>query len=281
MGNKEKVSIVICLLLYACSTRDNGGEQSSISQTNVRDSIFLLSTTDIDGYGQETLTFYYLDTLNYLLSIVETYSQEVIRYHGYTINPGVSIEYDDKINGHIELLLKDGLIDKEVFKETNNYICYEYDSLKHLQGTNLRKARFSLSWKGDSLQQFTKIDSLSDGYNRLMYRNVKYDTSNVNKYYSPELLVNILNISGFEYLFAYLGLYGQLPVGGDYTIENVSYNNSGVDNRNYHIYKEKYSDDESILESENHAKGNERVQKRLYNWNHTNISILLNMVNLQ
>ena len=278
MKYKKYLIVAISLLLHtACSNNSKknieGVGLSSSSVSNERDSIFLLSVTEVNDSNQIYMLSYYLDTLNYRLSVVGTRHQEVSFYRCYSINPKESIEYDDNEDGHVKLLLRKGLITERLFVETNASIKHEYDSLQRLKGIIYVGGRKIVSWKDDRLQRVSYIDSTSSRFNQT--HNMHYDSPQPSQGYSPELLNSFVTDTQGELLFAYLGLYGRLPLGNDYIEEIITYDYRGVGSKKHIIYNEEYSNDGTLMKYQCHLRGNETGQKRSYSWNLTNLKYLL------
>ena len=105
--------------------------------------------------------------------------------------------------------------------------------------------------------------------------NMHYDSPQPSQGYSPELLNSFVTDTQGELLFAYLGLYGRLPLGNDYIEEIITYDYRGVGSKKHIIYNEEYSNDGTLMKYQCHLRGNETGQKRSYSWNLTNLKYLL------
>ncbi len=274
MNNNNSLYLAIFyLLLTACSitTKRNTVEYgASLSpKTYECDSLFLLSITDVDDTKQENKLLFYLDTLNSRLNVIGQWHQEVNFYRCYSINSKKSIEYDDNMEGHVKLTLRRGLIVERGFKETNVSIRYQYDSLKHLKSIIYVGGQKNLSWDCDCLHRVIYIDSTSNRFNERY--NILYDFNYPSNCYSPDLLNSIITNAKSEFLFAYLGLYGRLPLGKDYTIEKINYDYTGGRIKKSTTFKEYYSNDGLLINSSRYQVESKTIQKRSYFWNYSNI----------
>ncbi len=277
MKYTKPLIVTTFLLLYtACSINSkknaDGIGNSYLSVSDERDSIFLLSITDVNDSNQRCIFLYYLDTLNYRLSVVGVRNQETCFYRCYSINPKESIEYDNNEGGHVKLLLRKGLITERLFVGTNASIKHEYDSLQRLKSMVYVGGKKIVSWKGDRLQQVSYIDSTSSRFNQT--RNIQYDSPQQSQGYSPELLNSIVTDTQGELLFAYLGLYGRLPLGDNYIEQMITYDYRGCGSSKIICYNEKYSDDGMLTKFQRHLGGNEIGLRRSYSWNLTNLKYL-------
>ena len=276
---KTLIMILFVLLLLACSINTNSNAHKNVPsflpESNEHDSIFLLSITDVDDSDQVYMFSYYLDTLNCRLSFVGFRNQEVTSYRCYTINPKESIEYDDNMEGHVKLILRKGLIVEKRFTDNNVSIKLEYDSLRHLKSIVYVGGMKILLWEGNHLQQVSYLDSTSSRFNQI--QNIQYECPRDSKGYSLELLNSIVTDTREEFLFAYLGLYGLLPMGNDYIVEKITYDYRGIDNRKYFVYNEDYSNDTILIKSHIYPRGNSKGQKKSYLWNLPNIDYLIKM----
>ena len=284
MNKKLKTYICMFMLLSiaGCTLRQSkhGYRMDPTDRSqNTCDSIFLLSVTENDN-GHNYYYYCFLDTLNNKLSILQTSNQIVYSYSCYIINPGVSIDYDDKTEGHMSILLKDGLISKRIFTETNIAIEYEYDSLCYLRRVSFGGTECKLSWNGDSLKE---LSYKAPEYKWKTKAYVVHSRDNHPLNYSLDLL-NYADLSKDNcehYLFAYLGLYGKLPVGNHYTIEKITYDHLGVENKKCRVFEESYTSNGIEQESKSYYRDSERVNKRTLIWNTPNIVQLLKKIRPQ
>ena len=114
---KTFVCVFMLLSIAGCTLRQSKHsyrmEPTDRSQ-NTCDSIFLLSVTENDN-GHDYYYSCFLDTLHNKLSILQTSNQIVYSYSCYIINPGVSIDYDDKtILEEFTKLIKEYLSKKKI-----------------------------------------------------------------------------------------------------------------------------------------------------------------------
>ena len=283
MKYTKYLMVTIFLLLYtACSINSKknadriGHSYSSVSDEC--DSIFLLSITDVNDSNQVYMSLYYLDTLNYRLSIVGMRNQETCFYRCYTINPQESIEYDDNEGGHVKLLLRKGLIAERLFVETNASIKLEYDSLQRLKSIVYVGGKKIVSWKDYRIQQVSYIDSTSSRFNKT--RNMQYNSPKQSQGNSPELLNSIVTDTQGELLFAYLGLYGRLPLGNNYIEQMMTYDYRGRGSSKIISYNENYSDDGMLTKTQRHLGENGIGRKKFYSWNLKNVKKLSALLNL-
>lgn len=261
----------------------NEAEPSSVPIQKDRDSIFLMSVIETDGYGQNLNCYLYLDSINHRLSIIKQYNLEYLSYESYKIKPGVLIEYEgtllahktiapegskNRCEGGISLLLKNGLVDKIKYLNTDSCSRYEYDSLQHLRSIEEGDVKRMLFWKGDMLLQASIIYSAQNRFNKTI--NVLYNTNNRCQNRSPLIMHEVFYHNWAYLLFSHLGLFGKIPYGDNYAIENVD--DMGVNSQV--IYEEKYAVDGMLVECKYHNKGSERPRKLQISWNRPNISVL-------
>lgn len=265
--------IIFCIILMACNFTRN----SSVTDKPVvpLDSIFLLSINDIDEFGEKHEFLFFLDSINNRLSVVGKYHQIISHYNIYTIHPGESIEYDNELDGHVKLLIREGLIIGSI-TEQGRGIQYEYDSLRHLSGIRLNKTKKLVLWKGDSVKHVVMIDSIINSHRYT--KNIYYSDKERSSSYSPELLKEIINLSWDEYLFTHLGLYGKLPIGNNYIVEDLSYGYEGIIYRISNEYNENYSDNGYQIKSKKQSGGSERMRIREYEWNQPNVLALFRIL---
>ena len=281
MNTIRFLSLIIQVLLFiSCSTNPNRNVQkagsSLLPESNESDSLFLLSVTDGIDSDQVSMFSYYLDTLNSRLSVVGLKRQKLCFYRCYSIIPKESIEYDDNMEGHVKLILRNGLITDRLFLGTNVSIKHEYDSLLHLKGIEYVGGRKIVSWENDRLQRILYIDSTSTRFNRTW--NIQYDSSKRSQGYSPELLNRIVADDQGEFLFACMGLFGQLPLGNDYIEERITNDYRGMESRRKSIHNESYSNN-MIISSHRRSDNNRMDNRKSYSWNLLNLKYLSKLLN--
>ena len=264
--------VILILLITACNAVSNKPNNEARHNTNERDSIFILTIIDEAYSDQETRLSFYLDTLNSMLSVIGEKRQIVNSYRCYSIIPGESIEYENNIEGHVKLLLKGGLIEERVFEGTDGSVKHEYDSLQHLKNIVYTGGRKTLSWDGDYLNKVIYTDSTAQRFNQLM--NVLYDSDNHSEDISIELLNRIVAESRYEFLFTYIGLYGHFPKGNSYSIEDITYDYKGLENKKTYVCKELYSSDGLLVKSYQNLGNKDNTHLRCYSWNYPNLKLL-------
>ena len=124
------------------------------------------------------------------------------------------------------------------------------------------------------------VDTSAPDYKWETKAYVVYSRDNHPLNYSLDLL-NYADLSKDNcehYLFAYLGLYGKLPVGNHYTIEKITYDPLGVENKKCQVFEENYTSNGVEQESKSYYRDSERVNKKTLVWNTSNIEQLLKII---
>ena len=258
-----------------------------------RDSIFLLHVKEIKQNGLEYDCFHYLDTVNLRYSIVCKSCMVTISYHYSTlVREGVvefhRLMYEDYVNAadridpkgyyiDYDYRIVDGKIIESKLHNAKESCFWKYDSLSYLCAINSEEQQCLLTWDGSYIRQLDDISAWGEekktDRTNVIYRGKLADTC-----FSPILLCNVLGVFPDAVLFAYLGLFGQLPVGGSYSLKKFSDTRDGEKNAKVESYTEKYSEEGLLTECIMNC-GNHEEEKLLFTWNTENIAYSKKILN--
>lgn len=274
-----------CTLTAACGGKSVSHVEIVSSEQSHRDSLLLLHVKEIKQNGFEYDYFHYLDTVNLRYSIVRKSRMEIISYQYCTLGSEGVAEchrpvYEDYVNAadgiapkeyfiDYDYIIEEGKISESKLHNAKESFFWEYDSLSNLCAITNEEQQCLLTWEGSSLKQVVEIPLWAEG--RVYRTDIMYREKSLSTYFSPILLCTVIGTYPDGILFASLGLYGQIPIGGCYHLTKKvdAYNEEIIEKSEKFI--EKYSENGLLTECIKSC-GDHNGEKLLLTWQAENIA---------